>query len=85
MSQLKRKAFPGFSPKFVKDETGYNYAKLVNKPFGVIESVLDWCKEELVEEWRWQLVEVSSDRKPGEYIFYFINERDYLAFILKWG
>ena len=85
MSQLKRKAFPGFNPKFVKDSTGYSYAKLINKPFGVIETVLDWCKEELVEDWRWQLVEVSSDRKPGEYIFYFDNERDYLAFILKWG
>jgi hypothetical protein len=51
----------------------------------VLESVLDWCKEELSAEWRWQLAEVSSDHRPGRYIFYFDSERDYLAFVMKWS
>jgi hypothetical protein len=55
------------------------------KPFGVIERVLDWCKSELTGEWRWQLLEVSSDHRPGRYIFYFDSERDYLAFVMKWS
>ena len=68
-----------------RDQKGLHHAHRITKPFGVIERVLDWCKDELTEEWRWQLVEVSSDRRPGEYIFYFDSERDYLAFVLKWG
>jgi hypothetical protein len=30
-------------------------------------------------------LEMSSDIKPGRYIFYFDNERDYLAFLMKWS
>ena len=85
MSQLKKKINSGFEPELIKERTSYNYAHRITKPFGMVEHVLDWCKEEVENEWRWQLVEVSSDRKPGEYIFYFDSERDYLAFVLKWG
>lgn len=67
-----------------RDRASFNYAQEIAKPFGVLESVLDWCKEELSAEWRWQLLEVSSDRKPGRYIFYFDSERDCLAFTMKW-
>ena len=48
-----------------------------------IYKLLDWAKQEFVGEWRWQLVEISSERRPGRYIFYFESERDYLAFLLK--
>ena len=68
-----------------RDKASFNYAKEIVKPFGVLEQVLDWCKEELSADWRWQLQEVSSDRRPGRYIFYFDSERDYLAFIMKWA
>jgi hypothetical protein len=47
--------------------------------------VLNWCKSELRGEWRWQLLEMSSAIKPGRYIFYFDDERDYLAFVMKWS
>lgn len=67
-----------------REKTSFNHAHEIVKPFGVIESVLDWCKSELTDDWRWQLVEMSSDIKPGRYIFYFDSERDYLAFVLKW-
>ena len=66
-----------------RDRDSFTFAKEIVKPFGVIEGVLDWAKKELTGEWRWQLVEVSSERRPGRYIFYFESERDYLAFLLK--
>ena len=70
---------------FARDRDSFDYAQEIAKPFGVLESVLDWCKEELVEEWRWQLIEVSSDDRPGRYVFYFDSERDCLAFTMKWS
>ena len=70
---------------YIRDRDSFNHATEISKEFGVLESVLDWCKEELSEEWRWQLLEVSSDHRPGRYIFYFDSERDYLAFVMKWS
>jgi hypothetical protein len=63
----------------------FNHTIEIVKPFGVLEQVLDWCKNELRNEFRWQLVEMSSDIKPGRYLFFFDDERDYLAFVLKWS
>lgn len=63
----------------------FNHAQEITKEFGMLEHVLDWCKEELSAEWRWQLIEVSSDHRPGRYCFFFDSERDYLAFIMKWA
>lgn len=68
----------------IRQSDSFNHACEISKPFGIIESVLDWCKSELRDEWRWQLVDVSSDIRPGRYIFYFDGERDYLAFVMKW-
>lgn len=68
-----------------RNRESFNHAHEIVKPFGQVERVLDWCKNQLVDEWRWQLLEVSSDQRPGRYIFYFDNERDYLAFVLKWS
>ena len=57
----------------------------ITKPFGELDRVIDWCKTEIVGDWRWQLVDVSSDRRPGRYIFYFDTERDFFAFTLQWS
>jgi hypothetical protein len=70
---------------WMRDKDSFNHAHEIVKPFGVLESVLDWCKKELRSEWRWQLLEMSSDIKPGRYMFYFDNEREYLAFLMKWS
>ena len=70
---------------YTRDRDSFQHAQEIVKPFGVLESVLDWCKEELLAEWRWQLIDVSSDIRPGRYIFYFDSERDYLAFTMKWS
>jgi hypothetical protein len=71
--------------QYIRDRDSFRHAQEIAKSFGVLESVLDWCKEELTADWRWQLIEVSSDRRPGRYIFYFDSERDYLAFVMKWS
>ena len=72
-----------FNNDFYRERGGFNFAYEIVKPFGAIEGILDWAKEELSGDWRWQLIELSSERKPGRYIFYFDSERDYLSFILK--
>jgi len=69
----------------IRDGESFAYAREIHKPFGQIDSILEWCKSELQEEWRWQLVDVSSDIRPGRYIFYFDSERDCFAFALKWA
>lgn len=68
-----------------RNKESFAHAKEITKSFGVIEQVIDWCKKELVAEWRWQLLEVSSDVRPGRYIFYFDSEKDCLAFTIKWS
>ena len=67
-----------------RSRESFPYAQEIIKPWGTLEIVLAWCKTELTEDWRWQLCEMSSDRRPGRYIFYFDSERDCLAFTLKW-
>jgi hypothetical protein len=62
----------------------FNHACRIQKNYGMLEQILAWAKESLTAEWRWQLVSVSSDVRPGDYIFYFDSERDYLAFVMKW-
>lgn len=68
-----------------RDGPSFRYVSDISKPFGSIDRILDWCKSELQNEWRWQLVDVSSDIRPGRYIFYFDSERDYFAFTLQWS
>jgi hypothetical protein len=36
------------------------------------------------DDWRWQLIDTSTDQRPGRYVFYFDNNKDYFAFVLKW-
>jgi hypothetical protein len=69
----------------IRDRESFQYAQEIVKPFGTIDSIIAWCKAELEGEWRWQLVEVSSDIRPGRYIFYMDSQRDACAFALKWG
>ena len=71
--------------EFIREKDSFNHAQEITKPYGVIEQVLDWAKNELVNDWRWQLIELSSGTRPGRYIFYFDSEQDYFAFVLKWA
>jgi hypothetical protein len=87
MTQLKRKTVQPYLPpvEWARNRDSFHHAAEITKPFGVIETVLNWCKSELRGEWRWQLIELSSDIKPGRYCFFFDDERDYLAFVMKWS
>lgn len=67
-----------------RNRESFQYTQEIVKPFGTIDSVINWCKTEMQGEWRWQLIEISSDIRPGRYIFYFDSERDLCAFTLKW-
>jgi hypothetical protein len=62
----------------------FNFAVRIERPWGWIDPVIKWCREEMQGEWRWQMVSMSTDRTPGDYIFYFDSERDYCAFCLKY-
>ena len=67
-----------------RNRESFLYSREITKPFGELDRVIDWCKTEMVGDWRWQLGDVSSDQRPGRYIFYFDSERDYFAFTLYW-
>ena len=67
-----------------RSRDSFAHAREVVKAWGGLEPILAWCKTELEGDWRWQLIDMSSDIRPGRYIFYFDSERDCLAFTLKW-
>jgi len=67
-----------------RDSRSFAYAKEINRAWGSLEPVLTWCKQELTEDWRWQMIDMSAGNRPGRYIFYFDSERDCCAFVLKW-
>lgn len=69
----------------IRDGESFRYAKEIAKPFGELDRVLAWCRTELIDQWRWQLIRTSTDREPGRYCFYFDLERDYVAFLLHWA
>ena len=71
-------------PSNIRDQKSFAYSFNIIKPFGALEFVLSWCKQELAHEWRWCIVDCSSDINPGMYTFYFDCDRDYITFIMKW-
>jgi len=68
----------------IRQQDSFQHACRIQKKYGILDDILAWCKTGLTAEWRWQLVSVSSNDGPGDYIFYFDSERDYLAFVMKW-
>jgi hypothetical protein len=69
----------------IRKGESFSHAKEISKPFGGIDRVISWCKTAMEDEWRWQLIETSSDIRDGRYIFYFDSERDFFAFTLRWS
>ena len=69
----------------IKPGDGFRHAREIHRPFQGLAPVLDWCKSECEPGWKWQLVDTPSDLRDGRYIFYFDNETDYLAFVMKWS
>jgi len=69
----------------VRERESFRHAQEVIKPCGVLDDIITWCKSECKQDWRWQLIEMSTDTRPGRYIFYFDSEQDYFAFYMKWS
>lgn len=67
-----------------RSRESFSFAREVVRAWGGLEPILAWCRTEILGDWRWQLVDMSSDIRPGRYIFYFDSERDCLAFTMKW-
>ena len=67
-----------------RSEQSFAFAREITRPWGGLEPILTWCRSELTGDWRWQLVDMSSDIRPGRYIFYFDSDRDCCAFSLNW-
>lgn len=72
-------------PDTIRHGESFGYAKEIQKHFGEIDRILSWCRSELVDEWRWQVIDTSSAMGPGRYIFYFDSDRDAAAFALFWS
>jgi hypothetical protein len=68
-----------------RDGTSFRFQREITRPFGDLDDILAWCKSELRGDWRWQLIDVSTDLRPGTYKFYFDSERDCVAFVLQWS
>jgi hypothetical protein len=66
-------------------EQSFAHSIEISKTFGVIDSVIVWCKSEMQGDWRWQLIDTSSDQRPGRYMFYFDSAVDFFAFTMKWS
>tara|TARA_R110000803_G_scaffold165847_1_gene229282 strand:+ start:27 stop:266 length:240 start_codon:yes stop_codon:yes gene_type:complete len=71
--------------KVIKVEEGYSHAKTLYLPTGEINSVVDWCKQELSLGWKWQILTSSSPTTPGVYSFFFHSDSDFFAFLLKYS
>ena len=82
---LERHRVAGLQDIYAREKDSFAHARSIEKVYGTLGDVLDWCKSELTADWRWQMVEMSAIDRPGRYIFYFDSERDCLAFTLKWG
>ena len=67
-----------------RTKDSFTFVCEIIKPYGHLDRILNWCKLELQGDWRWDLVSPSNDQNPGRYVFYFDDERDALAFNLKW-
>ncbi len=68
-----------------RDKNSFAYSRTITKDWGGLDPIIEWCKSECRGEWRWQLIEGSTDHRPGRYVFYFDSELDFCAFTLKWS
>jgi hypothetical protein len=68
------------------------YKSNLSIPFGKLQSVLDWCYRNCLEEWSYKddsnlssynwTQAILSNSHNLDYVFTFHSERDYLAFIM---
>ena len=69
----------------IKQGEGFEHAINIERSTGSIDDIIAWCKTNFADGWRWQIIRSSSPTKPGSYTFFFNNNADYMAFVLKYG
>lgn len=57
------------------------YQANIGLPYGSLKNIIRWCRDNCIDEWGFQEVDDLAAYSPG-YIFYFENERDYVAFLV---
>jgi hypothetical protein len=70
--------------KLSRTAESFPYHAEIAKPSGHLDHIIDWCKAECRDTWRWRLIDTSDNHRPGRYMFYFDSDRDACAFTLKW-
>ena len=69
----------------LRESTSFAHRIKIRRPGQDLDHIIDWCKTECCNDWRWQLIATSSQFEYGEYQFYFDSEQDFLAFTIKWA
>lgn len=70
-------------PSMARAEDSFGHAIRLSRPWGWLDRAIVWAQSEMTHDWRWQIVHMSSDQRPGDYVFYFDSDRDYFAFCMK--
>ena len=65
--------------------TTFNYSVNIERPAGDIDGIVQWCKLNFADGWRWHINCFSTPTTPGSYTFFLNNNADYMAFVLKYG
>lgn len=51
-------------------------------PFGNLHHVIDWCQNQLEEDWQFNVVEDADLHTAGSYVFHFKSHKDLVKFSL---
>jgi hypothetical protein len=51
-------------------------------PFGHLHHVIDWCQNQLEEDWQFNVIEDADLHGPGHYVFRFKSDKDLVKFTL---
>lgn len=51
-------------------------------PFGNLHHIIDWCQNQLEEDWQFNVIEEADHYVPGHYVFHFKSHKDLTAFTL---
>lgn len=58
------------------------YKTYIQLPYGELGEVVEWCRKNCIDEWKFHEHHNTMDSWSPEYTFYFENERDLVAFTL---
>jgi hypothetical protein len=69
----------------VVDENEFHFQVEIHQPYGVLDDVLAWARENITGRWAWRLISASNRATDGRYRFYFDTESDATIFTLRWA